>query len=76
MKKSIFILGAMLACTLCFATQSVGFAKNSPQLKALASVWQTTNSPVPKQDKNDITMVYGGKDVLFRPSFVATTITV
>lgn len=63
MNQLLMLVVAMALCTASFADmQSSGFSKNSPQLKALSSSW-TTHQAAPRQDKNDLTMVYGGEDV-------------
>jgi hypothetical protein len=54
--------------------QASGFSKNSTQLNALGSAWKTQQA-APKQDKNDLTIVYGGEDLdPGRPTLAAYTV--
>jgi hypothetical protein len=69
MKNTILFVGVLLISTCTFAsTQALS-------LKALGSAWKTKQSIQPKQDKNDITIVYGGADISRRPTLVPHTTT-
>lgn len=66
MKKIILILGAMLIGTGSYADMD-----HSNSLKNLGSAWRTEQTLHAKQDKNDITIVYGGADISRRPTLAA-----
>lgn len=75
MKKLILLVGAILVGTYSFADiASTGVGKNSLYLKSLSTALKTYPTQ-PKQDKNDITMVYGGEDISRRPTIVPHTAT-
>lgn len=74
MKQLILMIGAILICTVSFAQSEEGLGKGSSKLKELNAIWKQTQTITPKQDdKNDITMVYGGKDISLRPSIAPST---
>lgn len=68
MQKIILLIGVLLASTCSFAIQPA-------QLNALGSAWKTKPAVQPKQDKNDITIVYGGADISRRPTLIPHTTT-
>ncbi|MBA3661177.1 MAG: hypothetical protein H0W64_05595 [Gammaproteobacteria bacterium] len=71
MRKFILILSALL---ICFA--NAAFAANldtHSKLNSLGSSWKTYQSITPKEDKNDINIVYGGQDISLKPHFSPST---
>jgi len=69
MKAFITLLAAVWLST-CFAGQSL--STSSQSANQLASVWKQFSSRSIKLDKNDITMGYGGADVVKKP-FISVT---
>ncbi|MBX3709763.1 MAG: hypothetical protein KIT56_03380 [Gammaproteobacteria bacterium] len=76
MRKFIIVTAAILATTYAFANaQSLGFSKNSPQLKSLGAAFKVHPTVAPKINPNDITMGYAGADVSRRPTISSHTTT-
>jgi len=76
MKQLILLVGTCLISASSFAdVSSSGLAKGSSQLNALGSAWKTYSSVQPKQNSNDITIVYGGADISRRPTLDPHTTT-
>lgn len=74
MKQLLLIIAAFFVSTLCFAEpENSDVNKDSSKLNELNAVWRQVQSVAPKQDANDIMMVYGGKDISLRPSLVPST---
>lgn len=72
MKQFIILASALLISSIGFAD---GLSRNSAQLKALNSAWQTPHSNLHTQGK-DITIVYGGQDIISdNPTLTANTTT-
>lgn len=59
MKKLFLTLSLVFVSTMLFAY---------PSLHDLGNAWKNAPSIKAKEDKNDITIVYGGKDISLRPS--------
>ena len=66
MRQLLLLVSAILVGTYCFATTLPS---------GLSSAWKTYQAISAKQDKNGITMVYGGADISRRPTIVAHTAT-
>jgi hypothetical protein len=71
MKAFITLIAAIWFGT-CFASQS--FAISSQTANQLASVWKQFSNRSIKLDKSDITMGYGGADVVKKPFISVTAI--
>lgn len=77
MKQFVVLVGAVLIGSNSFAgIQAVDLSKTSRPLESsLGSAWHTQQNIHLKQDKNDITMVYGGQDVSPKPTIAVVTAT-
>lgn len=75
MKRLILLAATVLVSTCGFANEPATLSKNSPQLKALGSAWKATQGISLKDNKNDITIVYGGEDISRRYTIVSHTAT-
>ncbi len=62
MRKIILLVSALLASTCSFADVAPA---------NLGAAWKKQASIHPQQNKNDITIVYGGEDVSHRPAVQA-----
>lgn len=65
MKKTLAIASILLFSMNSFADTSsaTGLTKNSPQLKALGAAWNAQRSSQSLENKDDLTIVYGGPDI-------------
>lgn len=67
---TVAILAAFSTCGFATAPTS-GANKSSQQLSSLGNAWKSYRSLQPKENKNDIEMVYGGEDVK-NPALIQT----
>ena len=75
MKLFIAVVAVLLLASYTFADTKSPNLSESETLKALRSVWKNQESLHAKEDKNDLTIVYGGADVSNKPSFnIQTTV--
>ncbi len=66
------LLTALLACLI--GTSFAAISSTSQQTKVLGSVWKNYQQTTPVFDKHDITMGYGGADVLRKLPNTALTV--
>lgn len=72
MKRFITVVVMAGISTCGFATAPTSSAnKSSQQLSSLGAAWKSYRTLQPKENKNDIEMVYGGEDIK-NPALVQT----
>lgn len=72
MKRLVTVVLVAGMSTCGFATAPTSNAnKSSQQLSSLGTAWKSYRTLQPKENKNDIEMVYGGEDVK-NPSLIQT----
>lgn len=69
----MLIVGVFLISNVSFA--DIQQSKVS-KIKSLSSAFKNAQSLSAKKNQNDITMVYGGKDISLKPSIIPSTTTV
>lgn len=62
MKQAILFVALLTVSMFCYANTA------SPLAEKLGTAWKTQQSLHAKEDKNDITIVYGGADISAKPS--------
>lgn len=75
MKKLIFLIATCFVSAHCLADVPTPQHK-SPLLNNLSLAWKNQQSMHAKEDKNDITIVYGGEDVARKKPFYLHTMSV